>query len=123
MISNIQVTGISYEADDKTCKYVTSKIGRLAKYLPRHAQKTVSAEIKLETLNHKHGDKFKAEVVMNVPGKVITASDEATTMISAIDSVEAKLRTQLRDYKQLSIAHISKRGIMSRFKRSFKREL
>jgi putative sigma-54 modulation protein len=93
MITQIQITGIAYEVDEVTRKYVLNKIGQIDRYLPKHA------------------------------GKVIIAKDSTGNMLAAIDIVEVKLQSQLRDYKQATIAHIGRRGIMSRFKRSFKREL
>lgn len=123
MITSIKVTGIAYEVDDTTRKYVIKRIGRLDRYLPRHARKSVSAEVKLEQVNHHHGNKYEAEVILNIPGKLITATDSTSSMVAAVDIVEAKIRSQLSDYKQASIPHIGKRRIMSRFKQSFKREL
>lgn len=123
MITSIQVTGVSYEVDDITRKYALKRVGRLDRYLPRHARKSVSAEIKLEQVDHDHGNKYKVEIILNIPGRVVTASDSTSNMIAAIDIVEAKIQAQLRDYKQLAVAHIGRRGVMSRFKRSFDREL
>jgi len=123
MITTIQVTGIAYEVDEPTRKYVIKRIGNLDRYLPRHARKTVTAEVKLEEVNHAHGNKYQAEVILNVPGKIITAKDSTSNVLAAVDIVEAKIQAQLRDYKQAAIAHIGNRGVMSRFKRSFKREL
>jgi len=123
MITSIQVTGKAYKVDDITRKYVTKRIGRLDRYLPRHARKSVSADIKLAQVNHDHGNKYEAEVILDIPGTIITAKDSTSNMVAAIDIVEAKIRAQLRDYKQANIAHIGKRRIMSRFKQSFKREL
>ncbi|HUC96732.1 MAG TPA: ribosome-associated translation inhibitor RaiA [Candidatus Saccharimonadales bacterium] len=123
MITAIQVTGIAYEVDESTHKYVMKRIGHLDRYLPRHARKTVSAEVKLAEVNHDHGNKFEVEVIFNLPGKVVTAKDSTGNMLAAVNIVEAKIQAQLRDYKQAAIAHIGNRGVMSRFKRSFKREL
>ncbi len=123
MITSIQVTGIAYEIDENTRKYVIKKIGNLDRYLPRHARKSVTAEVKLEEVNHDHGNKYQAEVILSVPGKIITAKDSTANVLAAVDIVEAKIQTQLRDYKQASVAHIGNRGVMSRFKRSFQREL
>lgn len=123
MITKIQITGIAYEVDENAHKYAIKRIGQLDRYLPRHARKTVSAEIKLSEVNHDHGAKFQAEVILNVPGKVITAKDATVNILSAIDIVETKLQAQLRSYKQASISHIGNRSLMSRFKRSFQREL
>ena len=123
MISQIKVSGISYEVDDATRKYAIKRIGRLDGYLPRHARKTASCEVKLEQVNHDHGNKYEVEVILNIPGSLITAKDSTNNIFAAIDIVEAKVRAQLHDYKDASIAHIGKRKIMSRFKQSFKREL
>jgi putative sigma-54 modulation protein len=123
MITQIQITGIAYEVDEVTRKYVLNKIGQIDRYLPKHARKSATAEVKLEQVDHKHGNKYEVEVILNVPGKVIIAKDSTGNMLAAIDIVEVKLQSQLRDYKQATIAHIGRRGIMSRFKRSFKREL
>ncbi len=123
MITSIQITGIAYEVDDATRKYVTKKIGRLDRYLPRHARKSASAVVKLAQVDRDHGNKYEAEVILNIPDKVVTAKDSTGNMLAAVDIVEAKIRAQLREYKEANIAHIGRRGVMSHFKRSFEREL
>ena len=121
MITAIQITGIAYDVDENTRKYVIKRIGRLDRYLPKHARKTVSADVKLEQVNHKHGNKYQAEVILSLPGKIVTAKDSTGNILAAIDIVEAKIATQLREYKAAAIAHVGNRGVMSRFKRSFRR--
>jgi len=123
MISQIKVVGIAYEVDDATKKYITKQIGRLDRYLPRHARKSATVEVKIEQVNHDHGNKYEAEVILNIPGDLIAAKDSTSNVFAAIDIVEAKVKKQLVDYKQANIAHIGKRRLMSRFKHSFKREL
>lgn len=123
MITSIQITGIAYEVDNTTHKYIMKRIGSLDRYLPKHARKSVSAEVKLEQVNHDHGNKYEVEVILDIPGKIVTAKDSTGNILAAIDIVESKLQSQLRDYKQATIAHIGRRGIMSRFKRSFRRGL
>ena len=123
MITPIQITGIAYEVDDNTRKYVEKRIGRLDRYLPKHARNSVTADVKLAQVNHNHGNKYEVEVILNVPNKVVTAKDSTGNILAAVDIVEAKIQAQLREYKQTAIAHIGKRGVMSRFKKSFKREL
>jgi putative sigma-54 modulation protein len=123
MITSIKVTGIAYKVDDATSKYAIKRIGHLDRYLPRHARKTVKAEVKLAQVNHEHGNKYEVEAILNIPGKVITAKDSTSNIFAAIDIVEAKVKKQLNDYKQANIGHIGRRRILSRFKQSFKREL
>lgn len=121
-MTGITITGVKYELDDTTKKYVTKKIGRLDRYLPKHARKSATAEVKLKEVNRDHGNKYEAEVILHVPGHKITAKDSTVNMLAAVDIVEAKLVAQLRKYKQATVAHIGRRGMLSRFKRSYARE-
>ncbi len=123
MITSINLVGLKYDIDDATRRYVKRKIGHLDKYLPSHARKSVTAEVRLREVNRDHGNKHEAEVVLNLPDKNITAKDTTTNMMAAVDIVEAKMVAQLRRYKQEHIAHIGNRGVMARFKRGFAREL
>lgn len=123
MIQSISISGVKYTPDEQTKKYVTRKIGRLDRFLPRHARKSVSAEVKLKEVNLDHGNKYEAEVILRVPSKDLTAKDSTVNMLAAIDIVESKLATQLKKYKEAQVPHIgARRGVLSRFKRSYARE-
>lgn len=117
MIASIDITGVKYNAGDQVQKYVQQKIAKLDRYLPRHARKSVTADVKLKQVNRDHGNKYEAEVIINVPDKRLTAKDSTVNMFAAIDIVEAKLINQMRKYKQASISHVGNRKTMSRFKR------
>lgn len=114
MIDALEISGIKYDIDETTRKYVAKKIGRLDRYLPKHARKSASAEIKLKQVNRDHGNKYEAEVILSVPDRVLTAKDSTVNMLAAIDIVEAKLISQMRKYKQFSLPS---RGVLGRFKR------
>jgi putative sigma-54 modulation protein len=111
MITSIDVTGIKYQVDAKTLKYVTEKVGKLDRYLPSHARRTMTADVKLKQVNQDHGNKYEAEVIVHVPDKTLTASDTTFNMMAAVDIVEAKLIAQLRKHKdslvdrKLSVSH------------------
>lgn len=123
MIESISITGLKYEVDDTTKKYVHKKVGRLDRFLPRHARKTATAEVKLRQVDLAHNNKYEAEVILNLPDKVLTASDTSMNMMAAVDIVEAKIVSQLRRYKDEKISHIGSRGVLGRFKRSYEREV
>lgn len=123
MIADITLTGLRLELDDKTKKYVKKKIGALDRYLPRHARKSVSAEVKLTQVNRDHGNKYEAEVILQLPERTITAKDSTMNVLAAIDIVEAKVVTQLRRYKDHHTAHRGRHGLLAQFKRSFSREV
>lgn len=118
MIASIDITGVKYIAGDPVKKYVMRKIARLDRYLPRHARKSVTADVKLKQVNRDHGNKYEAEIIINVPDKRLAAKDSTVNMFAAIDIVEAKLINQLRKYKQASLTHVANRRVLSRFKRT-----
>lgn len=123
MIQSIAITGVKYDLDDATKKYVNRKIGRLDRFLPRHARKSVTAEVKLKEVNRDHGNKYEAEVILHVPEKQLAAKDSTVNMFAAVDIVEAKIANQLKKYKDMHITHTGKpRAVLSRFKRSYARE-
>lgn len=121
MISNIEISGIKYEIDENTKKYVEKHIGKLDKYLPRHAKKSVSLRVTLAQINGKHDNKYEVEAIMSVPDKTLVAKDQSSNVLAAIDIVEAKLDGQIRRYKTEKNPRIGKRGVMARFKRSKER--
>lgn len=123
MIEAITITGVRYTPDEQTKKYVLKKIGRLDRFLPRHARKSVSAEVTLKEVNRDHGNKYEAEILLHVPDKNLTAKDSTLNVLAAVDIVEAKLAAQLTRYKQSMIPHVGRRKLLSRFKRSYAREL
>lgn len=123
MITSISITGVKLAVDDITKKYVERKIGRLDRFLPRHARKSATAEVKLKEVNRPRGNKYEAEVILSVPDKQLTAKDSTVNVLAAVDIVEAKLANQLRKYKDTHLGHIGKtRSALSRFKRSYARE-
>ncbi|HEY1085169.1 MAG TPA: ribosome-associated translation inhibitor RaiA [Candidatus Saccharimonadales bacterium] len=123
MIQSIAISGVKFTPDEQTKKYVTKKIGRLDRFLPRHARKSAHAEVILKEVNRDHGNKYEAEIILNVPDKKLTAKDSTVNMLAAVDIVEAKLTNQLRKYKDMHVSHMGKtRGVLSRFKRSYARD-
>ncbi len=112
MITQIQIASIDYEADDSVKKYVEKKIGKLDRYLPRHARKSATAEVRLKQIDHKHGNKYQVEAKLIVPNKIIQAQDATGNMLAAVDIVERKLHAQLREYKQIVAPHVGGRRAM-----------
>lgn len=123
MINSINITGVKFDLDETTKRYVIKKIGRLDRYLPRHARKSATAEVKLKQINKDHANKYEAEVIMHIPDKTITAKDSTVNILAALDIVEAKIVAQLHKYKEESIPHVGRRGVLARFKRSYAREV
>jgi putative sigma-54 modulation protein len=116
MIASIDIAGVKYTIDETTKKYVMRKIGRLDRFLPKHARQSATADVKLKQVNRDHGNKYEAEVIINVPNHRLTAKDSTVNMLAAIDIVEAKLLTQLKKYKQATMLHVGRRRLFSHSK-------
>lgn len=123
MISSVKVAGINYEVDEPTKKYITKRIGHLDRYLPRHARKTAVAVVTIQEVNHDHGNKYEAEINLDIPGKLLNAKDSTVNVFAAVDIVEAKIKAQISEYKYSHVPHIGRHRLLSRFKKSFQREL
>lgn len=122
MIANIEITGVgAYAPDEPTKKYIRKKVGSLDRLAPRHARKSMRADVKLAEINQSHGNKYEVEIVLHVPDKTMTAKDTTMNVLAATDIVEAKIANQLRKYKQELIPHVGRRKLLDRFKRSYAR--
>jgi putative sigma-54 modulation protein len=118
MIAHIDTAGINVELGDDIKKYITKKLGRLDKYVPRHARQTLRAEVKLRETNNRLGNKYECEVIFHLPGGQIQAKDATLNMFAAVDIVEAKIKNQLVKYKSAHIAHLREKhpGVIGRLK-------
>ncbi|MFO0970822.1 MAG: ribosome-associated translation inhibitor RaiA [Candidatus Saccharimonadales bacterium] len=118
MISHIEISGIHYEVSDDLKKYVTKKVGRLDRFVPRHARKSMHVEVKLSELKTK-SDRNQCEIIVHLPEQQVTAKQSTVNMFAAIDIVETKIKNQLRKYKASHGGDKQDhRGILRRFRRS-----
>ena len=106
MSKDLEINTIKYELDEQIKKYTEKKIKRLYKYIPRHAIKSASIKVFLEKLSKKRDDRFEASVVINLPGKTLTASGNATNMAAAVDIVQSKMLSQIRRYKTETVPQL-----------------
>lgn len=100
MISHIDISGIHYEVSDDLKKYITRKVSKLDRFVPRHARKSMHAEVKLTELKTK-SDKNQCEIILHLPEQQIMAKESTVNMFAAVDIVETKIKNQLKKYKDL----------------------
>lgn len=118
MIQKLEVSANNMELNSDIKKYIDKKIGRMDRFMSRHARKSAHAEVKLKAEKSKKNDKFTAEVILHLPTETLTAKESTLNIYAAIDIVEAKLRNQLRKYKEKTGNHKSDRkSVLSRLKR------
>ena len=118
MISKIDITSIHYEAGEDLKKYITKKLSRLDRFVPRHARKSINVEVILEERKTKT-DRNQCEIIVHLPEQQLTAKDATINMFAAVDIVEAKIKTQLKKYKETHGGDKSdRRGVLRRLFRN-----
>ncbi len=100
MIERLEITGVHTEVNDKLRKYVTSKIGRLDRFMHRHTRESVHGEVILKEVKAKDKKQCVCEVVLHLPKETITVKEATVNMFAAVDIVEAKLKNLLKKYKE-----------------------
>jgi putative sigma-54 modulation protein len=95
----------NFEADGKVRDYVNGKVGALEKYLPRAARGVADVQVLLEEdESGREDNRFVAEIIMTVPGTKLVSREGTVNMYAAVDIVEAKLKAQIRTYKEKQVA-------------------
>lgn len=103
MIKRFDVTFIHSSRDENVHKYVTKKLGKLDRFMPRASQDSAHAEIMLKegkSGRDTGGRDCTCEVTLHLPHGNINVSETSLNMYTAIDIVELKLRQQIRKYKE-----------------------
>lgn len=99
MIEHMEISGVHLSLDDDLKKYVTKKIGKLDRYLPKHARVSAHAEVSLKESKVKARKQCTCEVILHLPRETITTKETTLNMFAAIDIVETKLKNQIKRYK------------------------
>ena len=118
MIQKLEINGVHTVLTDDLKKYINKKIGKLDRYMPRHARESAHAEVFVKEREFKAKQERECEVVMRLPGSTITVKESTVNMFAAVDIVEAKLKNQIKKYKDTHNAHRIHRKVLLRLRRS-----
>lgn len=100
MIQKLEVTGVHMKVSPELHKYVLKKISKLDRYMNSHVRQSAHAEVFLKEAKIKAKKECTCEVVLYLPKDTITTKETTMNMFAAIDIVEAKLKNQLKKYKE-----------------------
>lgn len=95
----LNIEAIHYKQDERIEEYIEQKIGKLDRLMPRHVRKTAHADVKLKGGPGRGKKLYSCEVIVHLPKEIITISQAADGMNAAVDVAEAKLKNQLKKYK------------------------
>lgn len=118
MIQNIEIKGQRVEVGAELQKYAVRKIGRLDRFFPRHARESTRAEVLFkEETKGKTKKNYTCEVILHLPGEIMTTHETTMNMFAAVDIVEAKLKNQLKKYKEMHSSLRLHRRVLARIRR------
>lgn len=118
MIQKVEITGVHFKVDLKLHNYVTKKISKLDRYMPKHARESAHAEIFLKEATVKTKKDCTCEVVLHLPKTTMTTKETTMNMYAAIDIVEAKLKNQLKKYKETHSSLRIHRRVLAKLRRA-----
>lgn len=98
MIRQLRIVGEHFEVDEEIKQYVTSKLGKLDKFLPARARGIARLDVMLRQERAQSTGDDTAELLLDVPDDVLKARASGGTMYAAIDAAEAKLRDEIGKY-------------------------
>jgi ribosomal subunit interface protein len=101
MLKKFEISGVHSVVDDNLRKYVTKKIGHMDKYMSRHCRDSAHAEVHLKEAKARNNDHATCEITMHLPKADIIIKETTMNMYAAVDISEAKLKQQLKKYKDL----------------------
>jgi ribosomal subunit interface protein len=101
---------------DDLKKYVTRKIGRLDRFIPRSNRQSVHVEVKLKEGKAKDKNERTCEVILRLPHENITVKESTINICAAVDIVETKLHHQLKKYKEMHASPRFHQRVIARLK-------
>jgi ribosomal subunit interface protein len=111
----LDVTCRNFEADAKLLAYVTAKVGEIEKYLPRKARQIATVKVRFEdSVSGREDNRFVCEIVMSLPGDTLVSKEGTINMYAAVDIVEAKLKAQVRTYKDKHVTEPRRSRMLTR---------
>jgi len=112
-----EIQGEHTTVNDKLRTYVNRKIGGLERYVPRHARESAHMEVHLKESKAKDNNHCICEVTVHLPKQNIVIKEKSLNMFAAVDIVEAKLKQQLKKYKDTHADGKLHRRLVARLRR------
>lgn len=117
MLQKFEIQGVHTDVDDALRRYINRKIGSLDRYLSKHSRESAHGEVILRETKSKKNDHCNCEVILHLPHQNIVVKESALNMYAAVDIVEAKLKQQIKKYKDTHGNGKMHRHLMGRLKR------
>jgi putative sigma-54 modulation protein len=100
MVQKLEIAGERYTVDENLRKYITKKLGRLDRYLSKHARESAHLEVRLKEHRADGKKQCIASITLYLPHDTINIKESTLNMYAAIDIIQAKLKQQIQRYKE-----------------------
>lgn len=118
MINKFEITGKKIELSEELKRYITKKVSKLERYLPRQARESAHVEVIMKESTKGKGKKtYTCEIILRVPQEVITVSQAAINPFAAVDIAEDTLKNRLKKYKDTHGSQRLHKRVLARMRR------
>ncbi len=114
MVKKFELSATHLELDDKLKKYITKKLGSVDKYMSRHIRPSAHLEVRLKEHKESGQKQSVCDVTLHLPHDTIKIRESTQNIFASVDIVEAKLKQQIRHYKELHTEGKRRRKLFAR---------
>jgi ribosomal subunit interface protein len=100
----LEISGVHMDLEDDLKKYVTKKMNRLEKYIPRHARESAAVNVTLKESHAKNKRQFTCEINLSLPLESINVSESTLNIFAAVDIAEETAKNRLKRYKEKKVS-------------------
>lgn len=101
MIQHLEITGVHMQVGNDLRKYITKKMNRLERFVPKNARESLHIQITVSESKKRSGKECICEAVVHLPRETFTVKEGTVNIFAAVDIVEEKLRGHFKKYKEL----------------------
>lgn len=114
MLQKFELIATHLELDDRLKKYATKKLATIDKYFAKQIRQSAHMEVRLKEHKSNGQKQCVCDVTFYLPHDTIKITDSTQNIYAAIDIVEAKLKQQVRKYKDLHLGGKRRRRLFAR---------
>lgn len=117
MLQKFEITGVHTEINENLRKYITKKLGKIDRYLPKPARASAHLEVRLKE-SHIDGKMLSTcDVTLHMPHDTIKMKESTLNMYASVDVIQAKLKQQIERYKESRTDGKRQRRLFARSRR------
>ena len=117
MIQKYEISGVHTDVSPELQKYIEKKILKLDKYIAKSARESAYADIFIKESKNKTRVQHTCEVILKLKQEKLMVKETTVNPFAAVDIVEAKLKNQLKGYKEKHTQKRFRNKVLARMRR------